>query len=262
MTEKLHDTSLSNYFYSEQLERYFIQFMAIFVGLRVEFGKSGVPSDTNLVRVPIRYASSDRVVDHIISENTQNKMLRLPMMSAHMTGLFLAPERRKGTGAIQRNVSLRRGGAMPDDLINTVKRTPTPYQLNMELSLYVSNQKQHMQLLEQVLVLFDPTLQIQTSDDSLDWTKITVVELMDIALEQNHPTGTTKRLITTNLAFKMPIWLSQPANLKTNIVNKIKLRLEAISGATTVDDAVCDMNQNTTTDDFLINIDDLDMPEN
>lgn len=264
MTEKFQDSSLNNYFYSEQIKRYIVQFMAIFTGLNVEFGKNDFNSPSNLVRVPIRYGTSDRVVDHIISENTQNKPLRLPMMSAHMSGLFLDESRRKGVGQENRNVVLKRGGILPDDLVNIVKPVPIPYQMNMELSIYVSNTMQHLQLLEQILILFDPTLQIQTSDDSKDWGKITTVHLTDISLEQSIPTGAPARIIQTNLMFKIPMWLMQPANLRTNIVNDIKLRLQVIETSMNVTNAVCDINQNTSTDNSndLINIDDLDVPLN
>ena len=260
MTEKFNE-STSYYFYSEQLERYIIQFMAIFTGFQVEFGKNDFKSKTNFARVPIRYGSSDRVVDHILSENTQNKPVRLPMLSAHMTGLFLDSNRRKGVGQASRNVILKRGGVLPDDLINVVKPVPIPYQMNIELSMYVSNYKQQLQLLEQILVLFDPTLQIQTSDDSLDWSKITTVEMTDISLEQQIPVGTSTRVLLTNIMFKIPMWLNPPANLRTNIVNNIKLRLDVVNNANSVLDAVCDINNNTGIDENLINIDDLNIPK-
>lgn len=262
MTEKFHDTSLENYFYSEQMERYVVQFMAIFTGLKVRFGKNDYNSQTDLVRVPIRYGSSDRVVDHILSENTQNKPVRVPMMSAHITGIFLTPGRAKGVGQVARNVNLPAGGALPDDLINTVKPTPIPYQLNMELAIYTSNYSQHLQIMEQILVLFEPTLQLQTSDDSKDWTRLTTVELMDIDFQQNYPVGTQQRIMVSTLQFKIPIWLTQPVNLKKNIVQNIKLRLDVINAVDDVNEAVCDINNNTGIDENLINIDDLDIPPN
>lgn len=260
--EKFHDTSLENYFYSHQLERYVVQFMAIFTGLKVKFGKNDYNSQTDLVRVPIRYGSSDRVVDHIMTENTQNKPIRLPILSAHITGLFLAPQSAKGVGQVARNVSLPLGGSLPDDLVNVVKPVPIPYQLNMELVVYTSNYNQHLQILEQILVLFEPTLQIQTSDDSKDWTRITTVELTDIDFQQNYPVGTQQRIMVSNLQFKMPIWLSSPANLRANIVNDIKLRLDVINAVDDVKEAVCDINNNTGIDENLINIDDLNIPSN
>lgn len=262
MTEIYHDTSVENYFYSQQLERYIVQFMAIFTGLKVRFGNSNFNSETDLVRVPIRYGSSDRVVDHILSENTQNKPIRLPMLSAHITGLTVRPEGRKGTGQVSRNVSLRAGGQLPNDLVNVVKATPIPYTLNMELAVMTSNYNEHLQILEQILVLFDPTLQIQTSDDSKDWTRITTVELLDINWEQNYPVGNTNRIMGTTLSFKVPIWISQPVNLKDNIVNNIKLRLDIVNTTDDVREAVCDINDASDVEETLINIDDLNIPLN
>ena len=81
------DISLENYFYNSQLKRSFVQFMAIFSGLKVSIGKNKFDSVTNLIEVPIVYGSRDRVVSYIFQEQTQNKMLRLPTMSAAMTSI-------------------------------------------------------------------------------------------------------------------------------------------------------------------------------
>ena len=43
-----------------------------------------------------------------------------------------------------------------------------------------SNTDQKLQLLEQILVLFNPALEIQQNDNPVDWTTITTVELTDI----------------------------------------------------------------------------------
>ena len=262
MTTNLHDTSIDNYFYSDQLKKYIIQFMAVFTGLKVSVGKNDFNSVTNLMSVPIRYGTSDRVVDHIISEGTQNKMIRLPIMGVNMINFALAPIRRKGIGTIKRDVRLPRGGVMPEDLVNRVSLMPIPYDVTMELAIWTSNQQQMFEILEQILLLFAPMLQLQVSDDAMDNARITTIELMDISLERQIPAGVSKQLHVTNLQFTMPIYLSQPVNLKKNIVNSIRLRLDVINKAEDVYQAVCDITNETEVNSNLFNIDDMDVPPN
>ena len=50
---------------------------------------------------------------------------------------------------------------------------PVAYQAQFELNMYVSSQEQHYELLEQILVLFDPTLELWTSDEPFDWCRPT-----------------------------------------------------------------------------------------
>lgn len=262
MTTRMQDQSIDNYFYSDQLKKYMIQFMAVFTGLKVSVGKNDFNSQTNLMTVPIRYGSSDRVVEHIISENTQNKMVRVPLMAANMVNFEMAPDLRKGVGTVKRDVRLPRGGSLPDDLVNRVSIMPIPYIATMELAIWTSNQQQMFEILEQLLLLFDPTLQLQLSDDALDNARITTIKLEDISLETQIPQGTTKALHVTNLSFTLPIYLSQPVNLKDNIVKSIKLRLDVIGKADDIQAAVCDITNETEVNPDLFNIDDLEIPEN
>jgi hypothetical protein len=81
------------------------------------------------------------------------------------------------------------------------------------------------QILEQILVLFNPDLQIQKSDAPFDWTKLTSVELTDISNEENYPSGADRRIIQWTLTFKMPIFLSIPMGVKDDLVRKIVLQI-------------------------------------
>jgi hypothetical protein len=87
----------------------------------------------------------------------------------------------------------------------------------------------HFQILEQILVLFDPSLQIQTSDGVFDWAKITTVELKDITFEENYPAGADRRMIVTTLSFEMPVYIAAPARLKKDVVQDIYVRIGAVS---------------------------------
>lgn len=216
--------AISSRWYSGQLRNFMLQFAAIFQGLQVVTGKGAAGSE-DVINVPIHMGAKDRVVAAITTGNTHNTVFSLPIMSCDMSAIELTPERRKGIGIVDRRVMLPTAGIFPDDLQVVRRLMPVPYNLQMELSIYASNTQQMHQILEQILILFDPIVQIQTTDAFFDWTKITVVELTGIQNEQNYPSGTDRRMILWTLTFQLPIWLSAPADMKSDIVKEIIFRL-------------------------------------
>lgn len=223
-------SALREFYYNHQLKNYLVQFMAIFADMQVQVGWTG-DTEPRLISVPVYSASKDRVVAAIKSENTQNKPIRLPTMSAHLTNLELAPDRVKGKGQSRRNTFMPSQGLFPDDIGVVQQRMPVPYNATYELSIWTSNQDQHYQIIEQILMLFNPHLQIQSSDEPFDWTKITMVELQNIGLEENFPAGGDRRIIRTTLTFQVPIWLSVPADVHNRYVKDIYVRIGAVSTA-------------------------------
>lgn len=219
------------YFYENQLQNYILQFMRIFQGLVVKTGKRGT-NPGEFVAVPITYGSKDRVAASILANNTQNASLRLPTMSAFMRALSLAPDRNKGVGGLKQSTYLPRGGVMPTDLQSVTQLMPVTYRVEMELAIMSSNLSTQYQILEQILPVFNPLVQIQTSDAPYDWTKLTVVELKNVSYDENYPMGTDRRIPITTLTFEMPVYLGIPAALRSNIVQDIYLRIGTGQGST------------------------------
>lgn len=219
------------YYYNEQLRKYILQFMAIFAGFKVQVGKKD-DREPALIPTHITYGAKDRVVASIFSDNTQNKPLRLPAMSAYMNNIDLSPDRYKGVGVTRRSTHLPNGGTFPDDLTTVRQMMPVPYNASMELSIYTTNRDEHHQLLEQILMFFNPILQIQTTDDTFDWTKITTVELVGIRFEENYPAGGDRRIIQTTLDFIMPVYIASPATLKNDFIKDVLVRIGTISTGT------------------------------
>jgi len=219
-----------------------VQFAAVFQGMQVKVGKRDT-TEPQLINVPVKNASSDRVVAAIKGDNTQNKPIRLPLMTFQLAGIDLAPEIRKGVGNTRRNSYVPIGGLIPDDITVVEQYMPIPYRATFELEIWASNQDQHYQIMEQILTLFDPMLQIQTSDDVLDWTKLTTIELIGIAFNENTPAGTDRRNIRTTLTFSVPIYMSTTAKRHTQFVRDIFLRIGAVSAdVTTTYDAISDLD--------------------
>jgi hypothetical protein len=98
----------------------------------------------------------------------------------------------------------------------TIERLmPVPYRLGITLDIWTSNTNQKFQLLEQILTLFNPSLEIQSTDNYLDWTSLSVVELDDcVWTSRSIPQGTENPIDIATLKFTLPIWISPPAKVK------------------------------------------------
>lgn len=212
------------YYYDAQIVRYINQFMAIFQGLQVQIGKWH-DQDEKLIPVDVRYAHPDRVVASIMAENVQNKPVRLPAISAYVAGFELNMGRARGVGLERRNTYTPAGGLVPDDMTVIHQRMPIPYDLTMDLNIYTSNTDQQLQILEQILSLFDPSLTFQSTDSPFDWTRLTCVTLTDVQLDTNFPVGTDRRIIQGKLSFQMPVEISTPADVRRDFVEKVFLRI-------------------------------------
>ena len=248
------------YYYDHQLRKYILQFMAIFSGLQVSIGKRKTGDfrisedcegnqtiepnilEETLISVPIHYGGKDRIVASILAENTQNKPLRLPLLSAFAKQLEFNTQYATGLQTSRRQTYLPTGGLIPDDIEVVHQLKPVPYKLTMELGVYASNTDQHFQIMEQILMLFDPQMQIQTNDALFDWTKITHVKLESINFDQNYPPGIDRRIIQSTLTFTMPVWLSAPANVRKEFVEKIFARIGAVSDLSSSEEIIAQLD--------------------
>lgn len=231
---------IEGYFFEEQIAKYQIQFMAVFEGLMYKSGKreDGVEK---MAPVPIVYGSRDRVTASILGENTQNQAIRLPTMSAYMNSLDIAEDRMKGTGVERRSTFLPKGGLLPDDIKTVRQMMPVPYDMTMELAIFSSNMNQHRQILEQILVYFDPLIQIQKTDGTFDWAKITTVKLTGINFDENYPPGIDKRAIVSTLTFAVPIYIGVPADVKASFVERVFARVITADSGETIDEIINDI---------------------
>ena len=80
----------AGYFYDEQFRRYILQFMRLFGGLLVKTGK-GKDGVEKFIKVPCRYADMQRMVGHILKNNSENVVNSCPFITSHI--LTLQPDR-------------------------------------------------------------------------------------------------------------------------------------------------------------------------
>ena len=217
------------HFYDGQVRRYLTQMMRILANFPVQDGKGAQKE------VPVTYGDLTRQVANIIRENSENKLPSAPRIAVYLTGLELDKDRlTDSTYTRKTNIRERKYDETTGEYLNTqgknytVERLiPTPYMMRVNADIWTSNTDQKLQLLEQILVLFNPSLEMQTTDNFIDWTSITVVNLENVTWSNRSvPVGVDSEIDIATLTFSVPIYISPPTKVRkmgviTNIITSM-----------------------------------------
>ena len=244
--------ALQQFFYDEQIRRFLLQFTRIFSNFQVEYGRdsSGAPTYT---RIPVRYVDASKQASVIMADNSANKMPNSPLMTFYITSLDYARDRMQDPTFVDKKTFRQRSW---DDTTQTYEQTqgnaftverlmPVPYNLTINLDIWTTNTTMKLQVLEQILTLFNPSLEIQSTDNYIDWTSLSVVELTGTNWSSRSiPQGTEANIDITTLTFSLPIWITPPARVtKMGVIHKI---------IGSVFDANGDANDALLNDDLLL----------
>ena len=242
-----------SFFYDEQIRRFLLQFARIFSNFQVEYGRNEMGKNDTLIRVPVRYGDSSRQAQTVIQQNSANELNSTPLMTFYITDLkYDRPRIQDPTYVGTINVRQRSYDSTTDTYESTQSNAftidrlmPVPFECTIKLDIWTSNTNQKMQLLEQILVLFNPSLEIQSTDNYIDWTSLTVLYLDDITWSSRTvPVGTDNPIDICTLTFKLPMWISSPAKVKKlGVVERIIM---------SVFDANGDINNAVLDNDLLL----------
>ena len=215
--------ALTQFFYDEQIRRFLLQFTRVFSNFQVEYGRTEDNTAKALYRVPVRYGDATRQAQTIIQQNSANSLPSTPLMTFHVTNLNYARDRIQEPYYIEKqNVRQRMWDTESESYETTQgnaftieKLMPVPFDLEVNLDIWTSNTNQKLQLLEQLLTLFNPSLEIQSTENFIDWTSLSVMYLEQVTWSSRSiPMGTDDAIDIATLRFVMPIWISPPAKVK------------------------------------------------
>ena len=208
--------------YDGQIRRFVMQFVRILSNFQVEFGKD-TAGDRTLQTVPVYYGDVSRQAAMILRGNSENTLNSVPAVATYISALTYDRDRLQnpyyeGVMRIRERTydNLEQEYTQTQDNIYTVERMmPAPYKLSMKVDIWTSNTEQKHQLLEQILPLFNPGLEIQSTDNYVDWTSLSVVLLTDVTYTSRAvPAAGEESIDIVTLTFEMPIWISLPAKVK------------------------------------------------
>ena len=205
------------HFYDGQIRRYVTQLVRLFSNFSYKDG------DGKVVRVPVMYGDITRQVGHILRDNSENKIPSAPRMAVYITGLEQDRSRTSDSSFTSKvHIRERSYDSNNKEYLNTqgknytVERImPSPYTLQVNVDIWSTNTDQKLQIMEQLLMLFNPALEIQTTDNYVDWSSLTVVELTTMNFSSRSiPIGTESEIDVAQLSFTTPIYINLPAKVK------------------------------------------------
>lgn len=217
------------YFYDGQIRRYLTQIVRAFSNFSYQ------DADGDLRTVPVMYGDISRQVASIIRDNSENKLPSAPRMGVYITGLQLDRSRLSDSSFVSK-INLREReldgstgtyGTQQAKGYTVERLHPTPYTLSINIDVWSSSTDQKLQILEQIFMLFNPDLEFQTTDNYIDWTSLSVLQIENINFSSRTiPVGTESEIDVATLGFTAPIYISPPVKVKklgiiTDIITSI-----------------------------------------
>lgn len=197
-----------------------------------------------LVQVPVRYGDMTRQVGQILKKNSENTIPSAPFIACYIKDMqYDRPRMQDPTFISKIHIKERAFDENNQEYLNiqgsnyTVERImPVPYIVTFAADIWTTNTRQKLQLWEQVAVLFNPSLEFQTTDNYLDWTSLSLLELTNQTWSSRTiPQGVADDIDIQNLTFTAPIWITPPAKVKKlGIITKIITNVLAISAKGTI----------------------------
>ena len=205
------------HFYDGQIRRYITQLIRLFSNFSYKDGSG------KLTQIPVMYGDITRQVGHILRDNSENKIPSAPRMAVYITGLEQDRTRTADSSFVHKvHLRERAYDSSNKEYLNTqgknftVERImPSPYTLNINVDIWSTNTEKKLQIMEQILMLFNPSLEIQTTDNYVDWSSLSVVELTSVSFSNRTiPIGTESEIDIGQLSFTTPIYLNLPSKVK------------------------------------------------
>jgi hypothetical protein len=221
---------MAQFFYDNQIRRFLLQFAKIFSNWYVTKGKDPNGNDI-LVRVPIMYGDQSRQVSTVIANNSASNLPSAPIITYWITALeynqnwMQNPTYTEKINVRQRayNQETQTYEQTQGQAFTVERLMPVPYTLRIQVDFWTTNYNQKLQLIEQLGTLFNPALEIQSTDNFVDWTSLSVVFQDGLTFSSRSiPVGTANPIDVMSWKFYMPIWLSTSTKLKKmGVINKI-----------------------------------------
>ena len=227
-----------DYFFDNQVERYLVQFINVMSNFAYKDAKG------NLTQIPVRYGDMTRQVGQILKKNSENTIPSAPFISCYIKDMQYDRPRMQDPSFISKiHIKERAFDGNNQEYLNvqgsnyTVERImPVPYIVTFAADIWTTNTRQKFQLWEQLVVLFNPSLELQTTDNYIDWTSLSLLELTSQTWSSRTiPQGVADDIDIMNLTFTAPIWVTPPAKVKKlGIITKIISNVLAVGAKGTI----------------------------
>ena len=201
---------LGTYFYHEILRKTVIGFGTLFNDINIRHRDASGTSFSNL-KVPLAYGPIQKFLARIQQQPDLNReiALTLPRLSFEMTGLQYDPSRK--TGVTQTFLATQSGNAKKVYM-------PVPYNVTFELNIISKLNDDSLQIIEQILPYFQPSLNNTINLISAIGEKKDVPVVMESITQNDQYEGgfDSRRLIIHTLRFTAKTYLFGPVAESTD----------------------------------------------
>jgi T4-like virus Myoviridae tail sheath stabiliser len=233
----------SNYFYDGQTRKYISQFMRMISDFYVAFGADRNGNIT-YQRVPVMYGDPSRQAATILRNNSENTINAVPAMSVYVSALDYDQTRLQDPSFTQ-SVPIRQRqydpvtgtySNLPGQSYSVERLMPVPYKLTLKVDVWTSNAEQKLQIWEQLSQLFNPAMELQSTDNYIDWGSLTVVWLKSTNWDSRTvPTGGEEAISVFTLTFEMPIWISTSVKVKKlGVIQRVVTNIQDLDSMSSI----------------------------
>jgi hypothetical protein len=216
---------MSDFFYDGQIRRYLTQYMRVMSNFSYKDGMG------KLHQIPVMYGDPNRQAAATLKKNSENAIPTAPFIACYIKSVEFDQERLQQPDFVSKvQIRERAFDEETGEYLTTqgqgytVERImPVPYKLTFAADIWTTNTEQKLQIFEQLAYLFAPSLELQTTDNYLDWTSLTILQLSNMSWSSRViPQGVDQDIDIMNLTFFTPIWITPPAKVKRlGIITKI-----------------------------------------
>ena len=193
----------ASYWYHGQVRKIILHTLRIFSNFCISTGKDKDGKDI-LRRVPVTFMSTDKSALYQINNATDTVIETCPKMV--LTISEIRPNNDRGYSAAYEpyetevtekvwNEETGNYEYKPGNTYSVTRLNPIPIGITFKLYILTTLQTQKFELFEQIRTLFSPTLELQTSENPLDWSRVTAITLTGI----NYSSKGTNNLESTQL---------------------------------------------------------------
>lgn len=175
----------TNYWYHKQIRTLLLHTLRLFQNFCISEGidEEGKPI---LRKVPCTHMSKDKSVAYMLNNATDTVLETCPKMILTISNVKLNSNLQSGAPYFESESSVNFKKFNEEtgnyeyntgESYNITRHNPLPLGLEFKLYILTSMLDQKLQLFEQIRSLFTPTLELQISENPLDWSRLTAITL-------------------------------------------------------------------------------------
>lgn len=213
------------YWYNAQIRTIILHTQRLFSNFYISNGKKD-NGEEDLVRVPCVFMSTDKSAVNLINNNTDTVIESSPKMVLTISELklnnnlisgspyyeYISDFNEKKFNESTGNYEYELGNSYEIARLN-----PLPIGITFKLYILTTMQTHKFQLFEQIRMMFSPTIELQTSENPLDWTRVTALVLTNVNYSSKGTTNLdSSQLDAMDLTFEINTNLDAPALISHN----------------------------------------------